>query len=83
VLIFLYSCLFLTHINYLVAMHKIFNFFYKEIADPIIFVIHIVYRILYVDIFFYNIINFLKNITLHIKLKNPAHVGLQTSIKNL
>jgi hypothetical protein len=39
------------------------------------------YRILYVDVSFHNTTKFFKNITLHIKLKNPPHrAGLQTSI---
>jgi hypothetical protein len=38
------------------------------------------YRILYVDISFYNITKFFKNIILHIELKNSSHrAGLQTS----
>jgi hypothetical protein len=37
--------------------------------------------IFYVDVSFYNIIKFYKNITQHIKLKNLSHhVGLQTSL---
>jgi hypothetical protein len=38
VLIFLYSCLDSTYINYPTATHGLFNFLYKEIMNPIIFV---------------------------------------------
>jgi hypothetical protein len=71
VLISLYNCLDSAHTNYPTTTYEIFNFLYKEIIDPIIFFIHVsrlsntLYRC-----FFYNIIKFFKNITLHIKLKN-------------
>jgi hypothetical protein len=41
VLISLYSCLHSTHINYPTTTRGVFNFLYKEIANPIIFVIHV------------------------------------------
>jgi hypothetical protein len=54
---------------------------YTVFMDPIIFCLMCWdYRILYVHVSFYNITKFFKNITLHIKLKNPSHhAGLQTS----
>jgi hypothetical protein len=41
VLIFLHSCLDSTHTNCLVATHRVFNFLYKETANHIIFIIHV------------------------------------------
>jgi hypothetical protein len=37
------------------------------------------YWILYIDISFYNTTKFFKNITLHIKLKNPAQSEIEKS----
>jgi hypothetical protein len=70
ILISLHSCLDLTH-----------KIVYKETADPIIFIIHVLRlsNTLYRR-FFYSTTKFFKNITLHIKLKTPPHhTGLQTS----
>jgi hypothetical protein len=41
VLISLHSCLDLTYTNYPAATRGVFNFLYKEIVDPIIFIIHV------------------------------------------
>jgi hypothetical protein len=41
VLISLHSCLDSTHTNCPTATHGAFNFLYKEIIDPIIYVIHV------------------------------------------
>jgi hypothetical protein len=40
VLIFLHSCLDSTHTNCSTAMCMVFNFLYKNIVDPIVFIIH-------------------------------------------
>jgi hypothetical protein len=40
-LIYLHSCLNLTHTNYLAVTRGVFNFLYKDIADHIVFVIHV------------------------------------------
>jgi hypothetical protein len=73
VLIFLYSCLDSNHINCPTATGGTFKFLYKEIAYPIIFIIHVLRLLntLYINVF-YNTIKFLKNIILHIKLKNSV-----------
>jgi hypothetical protein len=84
VLISLHSCLDSTHTNCHAAMRVVFNFLNKEIACPIIFVNQML-RLSntlcrYFFISFHNTITFLKNITLHIKLKTPPHrVRLRTS----
>jgi hypothetical protein len=41
VLISLYNCLDLTHINCTTVPRRVFNFLYKKIVDPIIFIIYV------------------------------------------
>jgi hypothetical protein len=69
VLISLYNCLDLTHINCPATTRGVFNILYKKIVNPIIFVIHVL-GLSNTLCSFYTITQFFKNITLYIKLKN-------------
>jgi hypothetical protein len=61
VLISLYTCLDSNHINYFTATRAVLNFLYKETADRIIFIIHMLkLSIIYVDVYFHNITKNLK-----------------------